>query len=181
MASSLGVPAPKTVAGWKRLLFVSAGAGAGFALILALFIGAVLQYQLWRKPAKPWNTTAIRATFDSLGQAEMAEGVGKSGEPRNKGLVFWFVLENTTGSDYRLAEQSKVLLMTRVAKRDSLQSAWHYRLDYPLFVPSKQRVLIRIIDDSGGSPDKPMPDKEVDGFVLFDEHNRYQLNFPKGW
>jgi len=71
--------------------------------------------------------------------------------------------------------------MTRVAKKDSLQSAWHYRLDYPLFVPSKQRVLIRVIDDSGGSPDKLIPDKELDGFALFDEHNRYQLNFPKGW
>ena len=181
MASSPGVPAPKTVAGWKRLLFVGAGAGAGFALILALSIGAVLQYEFWRKPAKPWNTTAIRATFDSLGEAEIAEGVGKTGEPKNKTLVFWFVLENTTGSDYRLAEQSKALLMTRVAKKDSLQSAWHYRLDYPLFVPSKQRVLIRVIDDSGGSPDKLIPDKELDGFALFDEHNRYQLNFPKGW
>lgn len=181
MASSPSVPAPtKTVAGWKRLLFV--GAGFGFVLILALSIGAVLRYKFWPKePAKPWNTTAIRATFDSLGEAEMAEGVGKTGEPKNKTLVFWFVLENTTGSDYQLAEQSKALLMTRVAKKGSLQSAWHYRLDYPVFVPSRQRVLIRVIDDSGGSPQKPIPDKELDGFVLFDEYNRYQLNFPKGW
>ncbi|HMD98142.1 MAG TPA: hypothetical protein VKM93_12545 [Terriglobia bacterium] len=96
-------------ASWKRLVIVSASAGAGFALMLAIIAGAVVLHSSHPRPPQPWNVSAIKATYDAL-KAEDDDGH----------LVFYYVLENTTDSDYRLQESPAATIMGRLKEENSL-------------------------------------------------------------
>ena len=228
---------------WKRLVLISASAGAGVAVTLLLIIGGHNWYQ--SRP-KPWDTSAVKATFHYID----TEGV-------NTTLVFMYTLENTTDFDYRLPDKSRAVVMAKLKKEKSLSDDSGYiKVDYPVFVPAKQRlrffihipysytepldfysvirdpnflglplkekhkVLLSIGQDFARLPkieqdrilyciqagrdypekleacatreqwetyrkklaayvNKQMPN--LDGFVLFDNINRYQIDFPKGW
>lgn len=84
---------PLSIQGWKRMLLRVAGFGAGFAAVSALILG----FGLWwlHRPAKPkpWNTTAITASFAQL-----------SSEGENYTIVFVYTLQNNTDADYRIAD-----------------------------------------------------------------------------
>jgi hypothetical protein len=65
---ALNVSAPTkttTMTPWKRLVLISAAAGAGFAVTASLIVGGFLWYESRPKPTEPWNTGAIKATFES--------------------------------------------------------------------------------------------------------------------
>lgn len=179
---------------WKRLVIISASAGAGFALTLALIVGGLRWYDTRPKPLKPWNTTAIKAAFDS---------VTTEGEENN--LVFSYVLENTGDSDYRLEGDSLVSVRAKAKEQNSLTppSKTYLKLDFPVFIPARQRTLFlihlptrRYYGGDGASDDSETGREKyrkviaafvsekmsnLDGFVLFDEGHRYQINFPRGW
>jgi hypothetical protein len=187
MASTPDVPQAKAVAWWKRWLVFGAGAGAAFAVTLAVIVGGFLWRESRPKPPKPWDTKAITASFGSIDT-----------EGEKNILVFYYTLENSADSDYRSPDGAGVSIAGRLKREQSLSIArGAISLDYPVFVPAHQRVLFAL-HLSGYPCTEPLPPpgaerradlsayvaKEMpnlDGFVLFDEANRYQINFPKGW
>jgi len=56
------------MAEWRKLLLLGLGWGLGTAVGLALLVGGFLWYQGRPRPTeppKPWNTTAIKAEYDT--------------------------------------------------------------------------------------------------------------------
>ena len=85
--------------------------------------------------------------------------------------------------------------MSRLAKKNSLAEPGYVTLELPLFIPAKTRARILVnlshsyigqsrppSDDANALPkflNKDMQD--LYGFALFDERNRYEIQFQKGW
>jgi hypothetical protein len=116
---------------WKRLVIASASFGAGFAVLLVL-IGLAVYWHHTRP--KPWNTKALKATFDGIGV-----------EDGTQYLIFYYVIENTTPSDYRIEDKSKIVLTGRLAEQKALSQDSHYvTTAYPLYIPAGQRVRVAI-------------------------------------
>jgi hypothetical protein len=116
---------------WKRVVLVSASAGAGFALVLSLIVGG---YRWYESRPKPWNTSDIKATFDHIGT-----------ESEDNTVVFFYILENTTDSDYELIDSSSVVFMARLQRDESLSHNPNFtKVDYPIFIPAKNRLRVLI-------------------------------------
>jgi len=49
---------------WKKFLLIGAGFGAGFAVLAGILVGGVIWYDSRPQKPKPWNATAILATFE---------------------------------------------------------------------------------------------------------------------
>jgi hypothetical protein len=181
---------------WRRLAIIGASTGAGFAVMLALIFGVAFWYSSRPRPPKPWNTTAIKATFQDVTAAG-----------NDNHLEFEYVLENTTDSDFRIGESSAYAIMGRLRNPSSLQGPVEglFHLG-PIFIPARQRVEYSVsvpqmrydtLAEKYRGTSRQMPEQKpnpealaayvnkefpnLDGFVLFDEVNRYQINFPKGW
>jgi hypothetical protein len=98
-------------------VLVSFSAGAGFALMLSVNIGAYLWYSSRPKVLPPWNTEALKATFDHLENEEWGElFYDDTGKPTNhsfgtKKLTFYSFLENTTGLDYQCPQGEEIELL----------------------------------------------------------------------
>jgi hypothetical protein len=188
---------------WKRLVLISASAGAGFALMLSLIFGGYVWHQ--SRP-KPWNKGSIKATFDYVDT-----------EDQDNQLVFHYTLENSMNFDYRIEDESNVVIMKKLRKQqNSILDAGTFRGDFPVFVPARQRLQFAIHTQMRYTPDQviivPLEELEkieilkghakqeaenrfrkklatfvkeemtsLDGFVLFDKENHYQIDFPKGW
>lgn len=119
---------------WKRLVLISASAGAGFALMLSLIFGGYVWYT---SSPKPWNKNAIKASFHHLGT-----------EGENNNIVFHYLLENRTSSDFRMGDDSGVIIMGKAhveqsLLRDDLYFKIHYPA-FPVFIPAKQRAFFAI-------------------------------------
>lgn len=180
------------MATWKRLLLIGVGAGAGFAAFLTLVAGGWLWYRSRPKLPKPWNTTAIKATFDRV------RVVGQ-----NNDIAFFYVLENMTNSDYRVENASDTYLIARLKQQKSLSEfeGNFQKLHFPIFIPARQRVWVpielsypyqeKLASDASGKERHKWRQKlrefvksqmgNLNGFVLFDNKNRYQINFPRPW
>jgi hypothetical protein len=187
-----GVPAERTAPLWKRLVTISASSGAGFALALALIAGGVSWYS--SRPPKEWNTTALKATFDRI---------ETQGEKNT--ISFYYVLENETDRDYQVDSNENIVVGVHLLQEKSLSLVSDQntlKVDWPLFVPARQRVWFGIHSglsyDGQAEPSDATPDERkkyrkavaefftkqagnVDGFFILDKANRYQINFPKGW
>lgn len=132
---------------WKKLLLRAAGFGAGFAVALV----AVLGVWLWLSSRpKPWNKNAIKAGFDRV----TAEGPDQH-------LEFFYILENTTNNDYRVAEAAldefeqyrrdkgrggSISVAAVRAETHSLAGfeSDSIKLDRPIFVPAKHKTQIKL-------------------------------------
>jgi hypothetical protein len=167
-----------------------------------LVLGGVIWYKSRPEPPKPWNTSALKASYDSIDT-----------EGDKSTFVFYYILENETNNDYKIENAEHITFAARLEQEKSLSidsmggADQLFKLDYPLFVPAKQRVRIAIhfAETYGGSEkirgndygaasleelrrfhkavtdDLKKEDSNLDGFVFFDETNRYQINFPRGW
>ncbi len=175
---------------WKRALLVSFAFGAGFAVTAAVIIGATIWYT--SQPA-PWNTRAITATYDTV----YTEGEKNS-------LVFSYTLTNNTGKDWRIEDHDKVIIFATLKDEGRLsgqETSDLLSVDKPLFVPPGHKVRFPV-HLKGATPHKlkdnpPTNERKeyrarvasyvskdlsnLDGFVIFDEKNRYQISLPAGW
>lgn len=195
-------------------MVISASAGAGFAVVFSLIVAAVFWYRLQPKPPTPWNTTAITAKFDLIA----TEGTQKT-------LVFYYHLQNTTDTDYRVGSVPpyNVMIMAKTKSLHVSSNAIRSRegseilpieelqtlepsgdwlsMDDSVFIPAKQtvRVAVRLgyayaerlkmnptSDEKRAYQEKlavHVADRfsTLDGFVVFDEWNRYQIDLPRGW
>ena len=170
---------------FKKLAILGTAIGMGFAAVLVLCLVGYYFYNNQPKPARPWNTSAIKATFES---------VDTEGE-RNT-LVLSYTLENNSGADIDIAEKEWVHLMTRRKNQESLDGNERIfeRIDLPIYIPARQKVSYRLHLASSypGSARLPAHNKafaawvhdkldDLNGFTLFDQGDLYQIEFPRGW
>jgi hypothetical protein len=177
---------------WKKIAIRAAGFGAGFALLAALIIWTFAWWSARPVKPKPWNTSAITASF---------EGLDMEGDKNT--LVFVYTLQNNTDFDYRISDENEIHLAATLKKSKSLSfdTSRFLKTDYPLYIPAKQRVRFMLhvnypyeIKEDMSAPDDVRHDWEttvcqyvdkefsnLEGFALLDDKSRYQVNIPNGW
>jgi hypothetical protein len=180
------------MATWKQVLLRSIGFGAGFGFAFCAVAGSWIWYTERPKPAKPWNRRAITAEYDF---------VRPSGDKNY--LTFHYILQNNSDSDYRLDSDAGIEISGRLKQERGLSTFGdHYvTAEYPVFVPANNRVWLSLTIPypyPEKEKDKPTDDERkqftanvakyvtdemgnLDGFVLFDTLNRYEIDFPNGW
>jgi hypothetical protein len=176
-----------------RYFFIrAAGFGVGVGSALGLMIGAFALYRWTQRPPLPWNEAAVVATFDRV-QAEYTE--------KGQTVLFRFVFENKTDSDYSVKDPKNALtVMGRLKGQQSLvaeRATGEITVD-PIFLPARQRQTVYVHLKFAINP--PIPANvlgetrreaigkylndhagNLDGFIVFDEARRYQIKLPKGW
>lgn len=140
-----------------------------------------------RGRAQAWNSTAITARYIGAQLREIDAG--------NATLFLAYELQNHTNSDYRVSDGPGLFFMSRVKPDGSLSSQEQIHLSYATFLPARQRARIALeIAHPFGWPaqsDPQFQDKlkeffnqrlaDVQGFVMFDQADRFQIEFPAGW
>lgn len=173
--------------GWKKIVLTAASFGSGFAVVLAVLIGAVLWYQGQPQKEREWNTTAIKATFKDVAIT--------TSTPAPK-FTFSYSLENTTDFDYSIDDKSQVLVMAKLPEGKGLEPSELLSLSRTIYIPAKQKVVLSVFKEGAYNETYPEQDrdnpeklapymnrrlKELDGFVLFDKTRRYKISLPNGW
>jgi hypothetical protein len=159
----------------------------GFLLAL-LLTGTIFYFRHGGGAApKPWNSGAITATYVGAQLRELDSG--------NAAVYLAYEVQNHTDSDYQLADGPGALVMSRLRTDGSLSSQEQIRLSYPTFLPARQRARVALeVPASFSWPadnDPAFQDKlrdlvnqkleEVQAFVLFDQADRFEIEFPGGW
>ena|SRR5258708_33335875 len=188
--------------GRKILVLRAAGFGGGFAVVMAAIVAGWVWYQGRPAKPKPWDPKAIVATFDypdtESGEPEEPNGF------RPETIILYYTLENTTGIDYYLPPREQLEVDGRLQREKSLsRSSNLVTLDKEqVFIPAKQRkrfglhLHYPVTENFGPDPKtkeeyrkkwKLIADymkkefSNLDGLVVFDSTNRYQINLPNGW
>lgn len=158
------------------------------AFLVALVLTAiVLYFRSSGTSPKPWNSSAITASYVGVQLRQLDSG--------NAALYLAYEVQNHTDSDYRLADGPEALVMTRLRADGSLSSQQQVRLSYPTFLPARQRARVALeIQSPLGWPaenDPAFQDRlrdfvnqrlvDAQSFVLFDQADRFQIEFPSGW
>jgi len=156
-----------------------------FALIVILRNSPGAQTSATR--AASWNSRAIQARFSGVKVREV--------DPANADLIFSFDLDNTTDADYQLAKGPNVVIMSRLKSDGSFSSEQPVNLNSSIFVPAgnRTRIALEIVrpfewpaqqDAASDAKFRQLVAWQVadlDGFVLFDQTTRYQIDLPGGW
>jgi hypothetical protein len=168
---------------------------------IAFLSAAALLFLALGRPSKPpaapkqpegWNSTAIRSSFEGIQVKEV--------DPTHAALIFSYDLENTTDSDYHLSNDPKVLIMGRLKSNTSLKPEDSMQIDNSIFLLARNRMRISLeVNYSFNWPTQMFPGQvgpvtqekfrsfvagktaDLQGFVLFDEASRYQIELPGGW
>lgn len=108
-----------------------------------------------------WNTTAVQARFQ--------ETIGDYKSP----VVFHkYLLTNNSSVDFEAKEHSpEIKVMGRRKSSTVLDPVTGYRLLDSIFVPAHASSLVLVEDRSAFVGD-------ADGFVVFDQRNRFRIDFP---
>ncbi|HZP31861.1 MAG TPA: hypothetical protein VFB23_00765 [Candidatus Acidoferrales bacterium] len=158
----------------------------GFSLALAVAV-IVFYFRPSAKTQKPWNSTAITATYVGAQLRQLDSG--------NAALFLAYEVQNHTDSDYQLADGPTALVMSRLRADGSLSSQQPVRLSYPTFLPARQRARVALEIPATfnwpGDNDSAYQDRlrdfvnqkldDVQAFVLFDQGDRFDIEFPNGW
>ena len=146
----------------------------------------------WRAPElvqsaagpKPWDSHAIEATFEGVQVREV--------DPTHAKVDFLYDLDNRTNSDFQLASAQSTVIMKRLKADGSLSADTLARLASAAFIPTNNRTRIAIeLADTFPWPGKPDATADqafrdfvtretsgVQGFVIFDQARRYQIELP---
>jgi hypothetical protein len=136
---------------------------------------------------QPWSSSGLAAKYVS---AELRQV-----DSQNASLFLYYELENKTDSDYRLGGAPGFPVMSRLKAGGSLSSQEDVRLSNATFLPARQRARVALeLRHNFGWPadnDPALQDdlrefvnqrlSAVDEFVLFDQPDRVQIEFPRGW
>jgi len=164
---------------WKKWFAIGAGIGAGAIVAVTAVLVVILWYSSRPTPARPWNRTAITATFADLYLTQHQDRIV---------LTFRYTLENHTGRDWRLPGSDalyKVLPKDKGLERDPT-----LKWDGGPSVPAGQHINVGLLieypyRDGTGKPNEKLNNftnrrlSEIDGFAALDEANRYDLRLPK--
>lgn len=171
----------------KEWLTITGSAGAGLVLVVILKLSVPALKHPLNEMAKGWNREGIQATY----MATQLREVDKT----HSSLVLSYDLSNQTDLDYRLAEGSGLVIMSKLKSDGSLSQEAPIRLGYPVFLPAKQRARLAIeISQAFAWPVRDDARYEeklkefvkqrlsgVRGFVLFDESSHSQIDLPGAW
>jgi hypothetical protein len=160
--------------------------GFSIALVIASLV-LYLRSGSGASAPKPWNSTAITASYVGAQLRELDRG--------SAALYLAYEVTNHTNSDYRLADGPRALVMSRLRVDGSLSSQQEVRLSYPTFLPARQRARMALEvpsvfvwpDDSDEAFQNKLRDFvnhkliDVEAFVLFDQADRFEIEFPSGW
>jgi hypothetical protein len=169
----------------KRGVIVGSAVGAGLLLLIG-----VVGWSSSRLPAeakKSWNKRAVTAKYVGSHLIELDKG--------HSSLTLSYDLENNTDLDYWLAESPGAMVMRRLKSNGSLSQEESMHLKYPVFLPARQSVRMEIeITKPFSWPEKEDPEvidklrdfvkqrlANAEGFVLFDEGSRCQVELPGAW
>lgn len=138
-------------------------------------------------PPLPWNEAPIKATYvgSQLTEADKDHAT----------LSLSYDLDNNADFDYRLANGSGVVILSRLQSDGSLNQQEAMRLGYPVFLPARQRARIAIeITEPFAWPTSDDPSyvdqlrdfvkqrlKAAGEFVVFDEEHHQQFTLPCAW
>jgi hypothetical protein len=136
--------------------------------------------------AGSWNSQAIGSTFAGARVREI--------DPTHAAVIFFYDLDNRTNSDYRLDAGAGVVIMSRLDPGGSLSSDAQINLDSSEFIPAgdRTRIGVRAIrafnwplrnDVIAADQFRQLISSQViglEGFVLFDQEHRYQIELPIG-
>jgi hypothetical protein len=170
-----------------RATVISTKALIAVATIVLSGIAGRSYYRYADPRSQPWNSGAITATYLGTQLREI--------DAANASLQLSYKLQNNTDADYRLSDGPGLVVMSRMANDGSLNSQDDVRLAYPTFLPARQRARItlnlRHRFEWPANSDPALQDKlkrfinqlllGVDGFVLFDQGDRCQIELPRGW
>lgn len=163
---------------WKKLGWIGL-AVCGLALVLLL--AAFSRARFFTARANSWNSRAIESTLAGVRVREV--------DSAHAAVVFSYDLDNRTGTDYRLASGPNVVIMSRLKPNGILTAAQQVSLDSAAFVPANDRTRISLEmshpfdwptqrDSSADRQLRQFVAEQVaglQGFVLFDQANRYQI------
>lgn len=156
-------------------------------MVLSLIVGGWLWYSGRPQPPTPWNTTAVVA------KEPPDFHVIRDG----KNIAFVYRVENTTDTDYRIDSGAQIRLMFR--NKGGLLISEPYPgtekvLNLPIFIPAKQKAMVALTPSFSAIPQRESSESDVQfrerlrsyckddiagqGFVLFDDLKRYQINLP---
>jgi hypothetical protein len=171
----------------KKALVIGASGGAGSLLLLILILTRAGFNSSHLKPPGSWSQNSIKATYVGSQLRQIDKALA--------GLFLSYDLANNTDRDYRLANTPGVVIMSRLKSGHSLSQEELIRLSYPAFLPANRRVRIAIEIShpfAWPAPGDPALESKlkdfvkqrlakVEGFVLFDEVNRCQVELPSAW
>jgi len=163
---------------WKKLGWIGL-AVCGLALVLLL--AAFSRARFFTARTNSWNSRAIESTLAGVRVREV--------DSAHAAVVFSYDLDNRTGTDYRLASGPNVVIMSRLKPNGILTAAQQVSLDSAAFVPANDRTRISLEmshpfewptqrDSSTDRQLRQFVAEQVaglQGFVLFDQANRYQI------
>lgn len=180
-------PSPGHPSLWKRLAIISFFGGLGITVTLAAILGVVVSYSSRLKPPQPWNTNAI-----------VADGPpGFSSSTDGKKMSLSYSLRNTTDTDYHIDSDStfKLVMKTKDGTFTPPIPADNGSVELPVFIPTKQKAYFQLSLVMSGVPQQTVGESDdafherlrsylekypnIDGFAVFEETNRYQINLPR--
>ncbi|HEX4073829.1 MAG TPA: hypothetical protein VHX49_00380 [Candidatus Acidoferrales bacterium] len=171
---------------WKKV-GVTALVACAFALaLLVIVVGPRLARRdpPVEQAVAPWNSHAIKGSPAGIRVQEI--------DSTHAAVIFLYDLDNQTDIDYRLAKGPSIVIMSRLKSGGTLSGDEQIGLDSPAFVPARNRTRIALkVTHLFNWPGQKTAyaertfDQLVAGdvadvaeFVLFDQANRYEIDFP---
>jgi hypothetical protein len=175
----------------KKLLIKSLGFGAGVTLTIAAIVGGWFWYT---SLPKRWNAKALTATLEKVDV-----------EGDNHELLFVYTVQNNTDWDYKINDGNTIHVTNKLVQNDTYFPFDKYnRYSYvhvPIFIPARKRVDVPLhmrmtypaAQDANATVEQRKAFQKavreylasetpnLDGFVLFDDSARFEIDFPAGW
>lgn len=115
---------------WKKALLIGAGWGIGTAFGLAILIGGFVWY---RSRPRPWNTTALRATYGGM-------GIATQPQKDSYDVEFLYDVENTAKANYGF-NPATLTVLTKLSDDQRRSFPVEVRTSFPCFTPRRLRIL----------------------------------------
>jgi hypothetical protein len=173
----------------QKIFLKASGFGAGVLIALVVAISTWFYISSLPEKPKPWDRESIKATNSGI-NVNIGDKVV---------ITFRYLVENKTKKDYYFPDDTKGTYVV-LPKGKGLSQQDEITWDSDAYLPSGPKMSVSFYltydyDESYQKKDQDNTDKlikfmnshlkEVDGFVVFDKKNRYEIVFPilfpKGW
>jgi len=173
---------------WKRPVLW--GTAFGVAAVLTLFAGIALIHWYTSRP-KAWNADAIKGISSTASQYFSFDEHDKVSKLKGEGFNISFILENKTGKDFTLQQNTK--FYKREVKSQALEEI-KLTLEHLYMIPAHERAeAVASIEsscreenmDTGITRERDGKEcfqdalGDISEFVVYDYDSRIRLNLPK--
>ena len=171
----------------KNSLLIALSVAAGLLLLITVAVAGSVLKRPRADASKSLKPEQIGATYVGCQFREI--------DKTHSSLTVTYDLKNNSNVDYRLAEGSDVVVMSKLESNGSLSQEEPARLGYPVFLPAGQRARLAIqISRSFAWPAENDPQyvgklkdfikqrlQGVAEFVVFDAPHHLQIELPAAW